>query len=288
MKSICVKSNNKYIIDYLLKDFSNITLENIYLSNNSFKLYDNIIIHYTGEDLPSFYNSVCDVLTKCIFFFCEEKIAKKLIDYNYFYFNENEKTQILSKFLEQFQLDIDLYSQKYDLVFEKLYNYLEENHSIVFSGFVNFRIKEYIELLDENIDLCVSSFLIEREYYEFINMLHMYVNSKPSSIEHVHLVFVNNESILIDDNKNIIPINHDAFNTKYLSDISFSTNDYCLNTLLSILPNKLTIHLINSCEDEFINTLKLIFENRISICNDCDICRVYSITHNISKYSNPF
>lgn len=148
-------------------------------------------------------------------------------------------------------------------------------------GFVNFRIKEYIDLIDENIDLCVNNYLIEREYFEFINMLHLYVNSKPSSIEHLHLVFVNNESILLDNHKDIVPINEDAFHTKYLSDISFSTNDYCLNTLLNILPQHLTIHLINSYEDEFINTLKLIFENRVSICNDCDICRVYSITHNI-------
>lgn len=133
MKSICVKSNNKYIIDYLLKDFSNIDLENIYLSTSSFKLYDNVIIHYTGDAFSSFYDSVCDVLTKCIFFFCEEKIAKKLIEYNYFYFTEAEKSQILSKFSETFSLDIELYSQKYNLVFEKLRQYVSENRSLVWS-----------------------------------------------------------------------------------------------------------------------------------------------------------
>lgn len=281
MKSICVKSNNKYVIDYLLKDFSNIDLENVYLSTTSFRLYDNVIVHYTGDNPSSFYHSVCDVLTKCIFFFCEEKIAKKLIEYNYFYFTEAEKSQILSNFFELFSYDIDLYTKKYDIVFENLYQYLKENRSLVLSGFVNFRIKEYMNLIDENIDLCVNNYLIEREYFEFINMLHMYVNSKPSSIDHIHLVFINQESILLDEHKDIIPINQDAFQTKYLSDISFSTNDYCLNTLLTLLPKQLTIHLIHSFEDEFINTLKLIFENKVHICNDCDICRVYSITHNI-------
>ena len=47
MKSMCIKSNNKYVIDYLLKDFSNIYLDGIYLSNNTFKIYDNVIIHYS-------------------------------------------------------------------------------------------------------------------------------------------------------------------------------------------------------------------------------------------------
>ena len=59
-----------------------------------------------------------------------------------------------------------------------------------------------------------------------------------------------------------------------LSDISFSSNDIALNTLLSILPSKIEIHIIDK-EDEFINTLKLIFEDRVRVCNDCNICRTY-------------
>jgi len=52
-----------------------------------------------------------------------------------------------------------------------------------------------------------------------------------------------------------------------LSDISFSNNDYILNTLLSILPSKIIIHLQNNYIDEFINTLALIFENKVEIKN---------------------
>lgn len=163
-----------------------------------------------------------------------------------------------------------------------------EHHSIVLNGFVNFRLKKYKEILDYNIDICVSNFLIEKEYYEFINLLHLYVNTKESSISVLHLVYVNKESILLDDNKNIISTKNNIFEAKYLSDITFSSNDYCLNTLLNLLPEKLYIHLIDNYEDEFINTLKLIFENRVSICNDCDICRVYRLTNNIVTTNNKF
>ncbi len=76
------------------------------------------------------------------------------------------------------------------------------------------------------------------------------------------------------------------FDAKYLSDISFSSNDYCLNTLLNLLPSKLHIHLVDNFEDEFITTLKLIFENRVYICNDCDICRVYRLTNNVIRNRN--
>lgn len=53
--------------------------------------------------------------------------------------------------------------------------------------------------------------------------------------------------------------------------------NYTLNTLLTLLPQKIYIHLIDDYIDEFINTLKLIFEKRISYCHDCDICNIYKI-----------
>ena len=94
-------------------------------------------------------------------------------------------------------------------------------------------------------------------------------------------MYLNKESILLDKDKNIISIKDHIFDAKYLSDISFSSNDYCLNTLLNLLPQTLNIHLVDNFEDEFITTLKLIFENKVRICNDCDICRVYRFTNNV-------
>ncbi len=281
MKSMCIKSNNKYIIDYLLKEFSSIDLDYIYLSSNSFKIYDNVIIHYLGNNINDFYKILCDRLTRCILFFYERKLTKSIISYNYFYFNDIESKQILDDCMDLFNFDEIVYTEKYNAIYNALYEYVTEHHSIVLNGFINFRLKNYRDILDYNVDICVNNFLIEKEYYEFINILQLYVNSKESKSDVLHLVYVNKESILIDDNKNIIPTHDHVFDAKYLSDISFSSNDYCLNTLLNLLPKKLNIHLVDNFEDEFINTLKLIFENRVSVCNDCDICRVYRLTNNV-------
>lgn len=283
MKSMCIKSNNKYIIDYLLKDFSNIDLDGIYLSNNTFKIYDNVIIHYSGDNIPLFCKLLCDVLTKCIIFFYEKKLVKNIISYNYFYFDDIETKQIIDECIDLFCSDEEIYKERYETIYNALYSYVIEHHSIVLNGFVNFRLKDYKNVLDYTVDLCVNNFLIEKEYYEFINILHLYVNSKESLADHIHLVYVNKESILLDKNKNIIQTDDKLFDAKYLSDISFSSNDYCLNALLNLLPEKLYIHLANNYEDEFINTLKLIFENRVTICNDCDICRIYRMTNNVAN-----
>lgn len=114
MKSVCIKTNNKYIIDYLLKEFSCIELDSIYLSNHSFKIYNNVIIHYSGKNLEAFEEVLCDILTRCIIFFYERKIFKNIIYYNYFYFNDIEKQQILDTCVDTFHSNIDLYTEKYD------------------------------------------------------------------------------------------------------------------------------------------------------------------------------
>ena len=82
------------------------------------------------------------------------------------------------------------------------------------------------------------------------------------------MVYNKSKAILLDENNNIIEDKSLELNAKYLSDISFSANDYAFNTILSLVPKKIYIHLIDEKCDEFINTLKLIFENRVVFCKE--------------------
>ena len=125
--------------------------------------------------------------------------------------------------------------------------------------------------------MAVNKFVIDREYTEFIDLLKCYINSKDCGTNIVHLIYHNQESILLDEFKKNIDLDDSILNSKYLSDITFSSNDYTLNTLLTLLPKKIYIHLIDNIQDEFINTLKLVFDDRIYLCNDCNICKIYRL-----------
>lgn len=88
-------------------------------------------------------------------------------------------------------------------------SYLAENKSIILSGFINFRIKDYVKILEDVVDEAVNSYVIEKEYMEFVSLLRLYINSQTSNCKLVHLIYSNETSILLDENKNIIDTDSD-------------------------------------------------------------------------------
>lgn len=284
MKSLCIKTNNSNLLEYLIQELQTSNIQDICFCGNQFKHYKNIIIHYTGKDNSIFYSKISAILSLLVIDEIEEEILKKLILQNYFYFDAVERKKILEICYDISSENFTtLFDKKLNSLYEKFYEYITKNKSIVLSGFINFRIKNYIHILDEIVNESVNSYLLEKEYLEFISLLKLYINSQTSECSLVHLIYAPTESILLDQNKENIPLTDDIFKAKYLSDISFSNNDYILNTLLNLLPQKLYIHLVNGYSDEFINTLQLVFENKVVLCTDCHICKIYKTNQNVSS-----
>lgn len=276
MKSICVKTNNIDIINYLQKSFENINIDETYISIRKFKHFNNIIIHHKGNESTKFYNYISNYITKAIIKFYEENLIYRNISFNYFYFNSYEKKKILENALNLIN-ENENSILRYDYINNEIFKTIINKHSIYLQGFINFNLSNYNEFLNNQIDISVNKFLIDKEYLEFVNILKLYIKSEAenSKTEHLHLIYQNKISIITDDNQNIISYNDNITKAKYVSDISFSSNDLALNTLLNIIPKSITIHLVDGYTDEFINTLKLIFGEKAKICEDCDICAIY-------------
>lgn len=276
MKSICIKTNNNDLINYLLDKLRYSNLDSVCFSKKIFKQYNNIIIHYTGYNNSYFLNEISYILTIMIIDKLEYRFLSQLLNNDYFYFNIDEKDKILNIALdiesENFQ---EGFNNKFDVIYNNIYNYLSVNKSFYITGFVNFRLQSYFNILDNILSQSINSYIIEKEYKEFIVLLKAYVKSQPSECDIVHLIYSHQNSILLGNDKKLIDIHNFKLDAKYLSDISFSTNDYILNTLLNVLPKKIYIHLIDSNIDEFVITLQNIFENQIMVCTDCDICNLY-------------
>lgn len=274
MKSLCIKTNDSNLLEYLLYELRNLDINNIYFSENEFKNFKNIIIHYTGNDFDLFYTKIASILSFLVIDEIEETLLKRLLIQNYFYFETSERNRIISFYYDILAENFaNLLDEKFHILFNCFYNYIFSHKTLELNGFINFRIKDYLSFLDTLLAEAINTFLVEKEYTEFISLLKLYINSQTPCCEKVHVLYSSSHSILLDENQKIINPSDEMFQAKYLSDISFSSNDYTLNSLLSLLPKKIYVHLVNYEPDDFITTLQLIFEDRIQICTNCILCR---------------
>ena len=277
MKSFCIKNNNNLILNYLLEAFENMGINNVYFTQKQFKNYKNVIIHYKGNDEKNFVLKLSEIITSCIIEFYEKNNIKKIINRDFFYFKNKEKKIILNNCMEII-CDVSAieYYKRIKKIFECVYDYIANNKYFILDGFVNFRLFEYNSILSEIVDTGVNKFVIDKEYKEFVELLREYINTKKCEKDIVHVIYNGNEPILLDSNREVLVYDKELKTKKYLSDINFSSNEYCLNALLDINPKKIIIHLIVD-EDDFIETLKLIFQNRLFICKECNICKTFEM-----------
>lgn len=295
MISFCIKTNNQSDILKLTNYISEIQFDNIVFLTKDFSKYTNIIVHYLGNDTEIFYEYFANMLCDFIIDNYESNILNDILVSNFFYFDKTELSEIkkicdsmlnnvpLNEILPFQQLKNETandekmsVSSRKDLLINNILSYLKCSKSMILNGFLRFRIYDYINFLNDLVDSAVNEFVINKEYTEFIELLKLYIDSKPTHSELVHLIYINEESILLDKHKNIISLSHNNLDIPYLSDISFSSNDYALNSLLSLLPKKLIIH-TSDVEDDFVNTLKLIFNSKVTICKHCPICDTYKL-----------
>lgn len=277
MKSFCIKNNNNEILEYLLNSIKEINMEGISFSKKSFKYYNNLIVHYKGSNSALFVYKMSEIITNCILKFYEKNIVKRKLNSDFCYFDAQEKEAIYNNCLEILnEKDSNDCIIRKEKIFSCLCDYIFSNKFFILDGFVNFRLFEYISLLEEVLETAVNKFIIDKEYKEFISLLQGYIFSQKNKSNIVHIIYSYSDPIILDESENVIPYNNEIISSKYLSDISFSSKDYCLNILLNLLPKQVIVHMLAE-EDEFIETLKLIFKNRIIICKECNICKTFSL-----------
>lgn len=159
MKSICLKTNNDEIIKYMLKKLEQ-NFEEIVISTNQFKIYKNIIVHYIGTNERKFLLDFCTIMSEMLQCFFEGKILSKIIDENYCYFEEFEKEVILKISEKIIELQEENLEYKKEILKGLVYEYFLDNKIMILDGFMNFRVKPYLEVLDYVVDTSVTNYVI--------------------------------------------------------------------------------------------------------------------------------
>ena len=158
MKSICIKTNNQEIIEYLITTFEKLPI-NLCISNYRFKIFDNVILHDIERNEEQFYEVATIVLKSVREKFYEKDIIKKCVKQNYFYLNDLEQEYVIKISNQIMTLPDKKIGYKNRLLKDLIKQYIKENKSIVLDGFMNFRVRDYKNLLDNIVEVSVVSFL---------------------------------------------------------------------------------------------------------------------------------
>ena len=279
MISFCIKSLDKGLIDKLESEIDAIEFQNIIYLQKDFSKFHNLIIHYVGYHKNDFYNVLSEILTSFIIKNYEDTIILRQLHIEFFYFSKSEQFDLLNNTKKLLNTNHIALSKK-KILKEHILKFILNNRKFNINGIIDFRICNYKNFIYSQLEETIHNYVIEKEYLEYVHLLKDYISVKPSQCKSIHLIHSNsNESTLIDDYGNVITTTDEK---KYLSDISFSNNDFILNSILSILPKKLIIHTCS--DDNFIQFLQSIFEDRCQLCSGCKICVQYN--KKCKKYLN--
>ncbi len=237
--------------------------------NKSRQYFDAVRIH------------VCNALADFIILKYEDKLINRVINTNYCYFNSLEKKEISSIAQRTIKNeDKNLVSSLFrihrrNVIVRKLLDYFEGANDIILDGFVNFRLKDYVNDLEEIVDKAVDDYLMEREYKEFIRLLRYFVDIQEPRYDVIHVMYEtkSDKYILMDEDKNEVA-------SEYIQDFSIEEGegeinqaDLLVSSLISLAPKKIIIHGNGHFKNkELLETIKNVFSGKVVLCSHCEIC----------------
>lgn len=221
------------------------------------KEYDDIYI----------YNSMADLVQNIINKLYMKNLIRKRTAHLLRGFLEDEFTEIESIVYEVLLDDNAFKNEKNNLKIE-IRDYLVNNKTIIIDGYLRFRDRSFVDLIDRIIEKVVIEIQMEEEYDDFVEMLRYYIDLQLPKIETVNVVIKGNEFILMDERKNII----ECRSIIEFENEDVSKADVLLSSLIILSPRNLIIHIKNDKEKELMEILKSLFRDRVKFCYSCPIC----------------
>lgn len=231
------------------------------------EIKDNEVLFY---DIDGKADKLFNVLAKNVLNEFEKKILVKIINKSCDYLSKSDKYEIWKIAMRRL-LDDEIennadYIYKLKNVECKLQDFLTHSDVVSVEGFVNFRLRELEEDLEEMVEECVQDYLLELEYTEFVNMLKYYMSLQKPKYFSVEIVFDKNVLIYA-DGKDVTSECLKMFNDELCS-VYGNKEDFILNSLITIAPKKIVIKHKKKLSSEFKKTLLGIFENKINFTTE--------------------
>ena len=253
-------------------------------------IYDYGTSDFTEENAYTiFRHYAANVVSDIIVNNWEEDLIRKIIEDNYTYFSKQEQEGIFNGATRQLnngdenEDNFILYKiSRKSKILQNLLDYLCSSDNLIIEGFIRFRLKDYLEDLNDAVNHAVDDYLLEKEYREFIRLLKYFVDIQEPRMEEVNVVLLANGSFRLLDGLG------QAMNNELLDGfmVDFTENelnyeDILISSLISIAPKAITIH--SQGKIKMVNiedTVNHVFGEKVKYCKGCSTCRqIQNIEH---------
>nr|WP_236838609.1 putative sporulation protein YtxC [Caldalkalibacillus salinus] len=157
-------------------------------------------------------------------------------------------------------------------VYKKLIEVARDGDPFNLEGILRFRLTEYTEDLCQTIEYAINELVVEQDYREFIHILRQFLTAQNPKIAFIHLYHVEDKQFIF-YNEEGVPLTEETINgiLENWVDPSVHHDDIMMSTLISIAPKRLIVH-THQPQHNIVQTLKHIFQHRMSICTKCQDC----------------
>lgn len=209
-----------------------------------------------------------DVLRKKLtqeFYFTDEQEITAIIKYAIFLLNDGDIHE---------DLDLNIMNQvRVDKIKRELTSFLAESEVLHMEGFYRFRLKGLWNSYNKIIETAIDEYMMEKEYRDYITYLRGLVRDRTRLIPFLHLISRSEYNYqLLDEHGEEVDFEQIYVRAKTTQELDIIYDDQLISRLIAINPGQIQLHQFNF-NDHVAQSLKNIFEDRLTYCNGCRSCR---------------
>uniref|UniRef100_A0A7C5Z714 Sporulation protein n=1 Tax=Caldicellulosiruptor owensensis TaxID=55205 RepID=A0A7C5Z714_9FIRM len=217
---------------------------------------------------------VADAIANVIIEYTKEKFLFKLIKEDYYFLDEIEIKKVFQesqKRLNELTSAQSFSKVKFEII-KKVLDFLDSNFEFNFEGFLTFRLKDYMKTIQDIVEDVTNKYLLEREYFQFINLLRYFTDIQESKIEHVDVIPTAKMYLLLDREGNEIKDEFYELISKNFK-LNLSKEDILLSRLISLSPQNIVFHKHQwtTVPEDILEILSLVFDKKLRFCTSCKI-----------------
>ena len=233
---------------------------------------DRKIIKILTKNMPkTAFHSIKESVYEFIALKKRDDWFREILSQRFFYTDPNEQEQILEiiySVIEGSREDLAHFLQDTDekqYVFQAIDDFFKGSVSFSFDSFVFFRLKPFLDKLQNYVEVAIDEYKLEQDYQMFVQTLRDFLLGRPAQQETIHLIldeetaFYNHDFIEMKRNELIKGIDR-----KLLGNHPIYVDSVTIAPLLSMAPTRIYLY-TNQPEQPLVRTIRNIFEERVII-----------------------